>query len=77
VIDALDEHFDYLKESGKFLESVKSRRAHLTKVLLYWMVERELDRKLENYKEIIESVRNGEKDPITAALDIYDKIFSR
>lgn len=77
IVDALDEHFDYLKKSGTLFELIKSRRAHLTKVLLHWLVRREVDKKLESFSEILEKVRNGEKDPVSAALDIYYKIFSR
>jgi len=75
VVDSLEEHFAYLKRSGGFKKSVLLRREHLVKVLLYWLAEREVDKKLSTVSDIIDAVKKGQIDPITAALKAYDKIF--
>ncbi len=75
IVESLDEHFHFLKETSELKKSVYSRREHLTRVLLYWFVEREIDKRLESTSDILEQVKRGEKDPITAAIEAYKRMF--
>ena len=75
IVEAIDEHFEFLKTSSNLKKSVLSRREHLMRVLLYWFAEREIDRKLEKAEDLIEKVKTGELDPITASLEAFEKLF--
>jgi len=75
LVDVLDDHLEYLKKTSKFNEFVLSRREHLMKVLLTWLAEMEINRRLSKIGDILEAVKKGEVDPITGALTAFDKIF--
>jgi len=77
IAEALDEHLDFLVKTSKFNELILARREHLMRVLLSWLAEVEINRRLDKISDLLEAVKNGEIDPISGALEAFRKIFEK